>query len=84
MSVVSRDVVVQFLPETLDDVVIRRVRRQEVQHDTPTERLKTLLDAACLMDDVVVEHQMDTLRASVSACSCSASSSSVQFVRSQP
>ena len=52
MLVISRDVVVQLFPETLDDVVVRRVRRQEVQHDTSTERFKALLDTPGLVDDV--------------------------------
>jgi hypothetical protein len=32
---VARDIRVEFPPQTLDPVVIRRVGRQKVQHDAP-------------------------------------------------
>ncbi len=63
---VSGDVVMELLPEMLDDVVIQRVRRQKVQHDASAERLVTLLDAACHTDEVVIQHQINTPRAPLS------------------
>ncbi len=38
MRVVAADVVVKLLPEPLDDVRKRRVRREEVEDDAATER----------------------------------------------
>ena len=67
MAMVSRDVIMELLPESLDDVVVRRVRRQEVQHDAPGELGELCGHHFCLVDDVVVEHQMDALRTPITA-----------------
>ena len=67
VAVISGDVVVELLPQSLDDVVIGRVRREEVKHDSPAEGLELTLHTMRLVDDVVVEHQVNAAGAPVTS-----------------
>ncbi len=40
MAVIAGNAVMELFPQPLDNVVIGRVRRQEVQDDAPAERLE--------------------------------------------
>lgn len=53
-QMVSSDIRVKVLPDALDLVVIRTVRRQEVQHDASLVSLERLLDDLTTVDAIVV------------------------------
>ena len=47
MTMISGDVIMKLFPKPLNDVVIWRVGRQEVQYDSPAQRLERgLLESA--------------------------------------
>ena len=66
MPVVTRDMVMKLLPQPLNDVVVRRIGRQEVEHDALPQCLELTDNATRLVNDVIVEHEMEPLRSSVS------------------
>src|SRR5262249_48100891 len=53
--VIARDVGMQVLPQSLDPVVVRAIRRQEVQPDPPAEPGQRRLGDLAGMDPVVVQ-----------------------------
>src|SRR6266568_5395425 len=59
VRVVAGNVVVELLPEPLDDVRLRRVGRQEVKHDAPAEPGQVAQRLPRLVDDEVVEDEVD-------------------------
>ena len=63
MPVIASDVVVELLPEPLDDVGQWRVGRQEVEHHPAAQFGKPAQGPLGLVDDEVVEHQVDALLA---------------------
>ena len=65
MLVISGDVVVELLPQSLDDVVIRGVGWKKMQHDAPAQFFERLRHNVRLVDDVVIEHEMDAFRPTV-------------------
>jgi hypothetical protein len=67
VRVVSGDVVVELLPEPFDDVRLRRVRREEVEHDAPAELRQVAPRPPRLVDDEVVEDEVDALGTPVGA-----------------
>lgn len=58
-SVVPSDVVVKLFPQMLDQVVFRRVRRQEMTLEYPAESAQGDLSLPARVDDVVVEDEVD-------------------------
>ena len=56
---IARDVGVQIAPQPLDPVLVRAVRRQEVQLQPGAVCAEPGLGQTALVDDVVVEDQMD-------------------------
>ncbi len=67
MLVVARDVVVKLLPQPLDDVIVGRIGRQEVEHDARSECFELPDNAVRFVNTVIVEHEMDPPRSPVSA-----------------
>ena len=61
-AVVAGHVVVEVLPQPLDAIVIRAVRRQEVELHLPLPGGQGQLDLAAVMDLVIVEDDMDPPR----------------------
>ena len=59
LPVIAGDVGVQVEPKTLDPVLVRAVRRQEVKLDPVTELGQPRLRHAALVDDVVVEDHVN-------------------------
>ena len=55
---ISGDGVIHLFTQALDDIVIGRVRRREMQHEAPVGRFKIVLDHLRFVDDVVVQYQM--------------------------
>ncbi len=65
VRVVSGDMVVELLPEALDHVRLRRVRRQEVEYDTAAEPGQVAERPSRFVNDEVVEDEVDALGAPV-------------------
>ncbi len=59
VRVVAGNVVVELLPEPLDDVRLRRVGRQEVKHDAPAEPGQVPQRPPRLVDDEIIENEVD-------------------------
>lgn len=58
-AVVARDVGMKVEPGALDLVVVRAVRREELQHDASAKLREVALGALATVDDVVVEDDVD-------------------------
>lgn len=63
--VVARHVGVQVEPDTLDPVVVRAVRREEVEHHAVAELGEEALRLLAGVDDVVVDDEVDEPRVAV-------------------
>ena len=55
---ISANVVMELFPKTFDEVVLRRIWRQKMQHDASTEQFEFVSHTQLLVNDVVVEHHM--------------------------
>ena len=67
MPMISSDLVMHLFPQSLDWIVIRRIRWQKVQDDAATGLLQVALHASRLVDDVVVQHDVQFVCSAVSA-----------------
>ena len=59
VAMISRHVVVEVLPDSLDPVVVRAIRRQEVEPHLSAPARQGQLHLAAVMDLVVVEDDVD-------------------------